>query len=64
MMALRVLGGLVLWMSLSLSVASSEVSPSLDGTERTGLSARLEDIVRALAETIGPRSYQDVTNLA
>lgn len=64
MMALRVLGGFVVGMILQLSVASSEVSPSPDNTERTGLRARLEAIVRTLAETIGPRSYRDATNLS
>jgi hypothetical protein len=64
MTACRVLGGLVVGMVLPLAVASTEVSPSPGDTERTGLRARLEATVRMLAETIGPRSYRDITNLA
>ena len=63
-MACRVIGALVVGMVVPLSVASSELNLSPGNAERTGLRTRLEAIVRMLAETIGPRSYRDTTNLA
>lgn len=51
-------------MGMQLSVASAELTLSTGDAERTDLRARLEAIVRMLAETIGPRSYRDTTSLA